>query len=141
MRVLVIEDDDRIREDVQTALEAAGYIVDVETSGDEGWFLGETETYGAVVLDLGLPEMDGLTILKRWRKTGRTMPVLILTGRQGRTDEAIVFVVSSVLVSTLRSSAATPATIGLAKLVPHRDCPSGTLTQTQPGAATSTQGP
>lgn len=81
MRILVIEDDDRIRSDVQSALEAAGYIVDVEASGEEGWFLGDTETYGAVVLDLGLPQMDGLTVLKRWRKAGKTMPVLILTAR------------------------------------------------------------
>lgn len=81
MRVLVIEDDDRIRSDVQSALEAAGYIVDVEASGEEGWFLGDTETYGAVLLDLGLPQMDGLTVLKRWRKAGKTMPVLILTAR------------------------------------------------------------
>jgi len=81
VRILVIEDDDRIRVDVKAALEAAGYIVDVEASGEEGWFLGDTESYGAVVLDLGLPQMDGLTILKRWRKAGRTMPVLILTAR------------------------------------------------------------
>lgn len=81
MRILVIEDDDRIREVIQTALSAAGYIVDVEASGEEGWFLGDTESYGAVVLDLGLPQMDGLTILKRWRKAARTMPVLILTAR------------------------------------------------------------
>ena len=81
MRILVVEDDDRIRHDVQAALEAAGYIVDVEASGEEGWFLGDTEAYGAVVLDLGLPQMDGLTILKRWRKAERNMPVLILTAR------------------------------------------------------------
>jgi len=81
MRILVIEDDDRIREDVTAALEAAGYVVDSEASGEEGWFLGDTETYGAVVLDLGLPQMDGLTVLKRWRKAGRDMPVLILTAR------------------------------------------------------------
>lgn len=81
MRVLVIEDDDRIRSDVQQSLEAVGYIVDAESNGEEGWFLGDTEIYGAVVLDLGLPQMDGLTILKRWRKAGRAMPVLILTAR------------------------------------------------------------
>lgn len=81
MRVLLIEDDERIRSDVTAALEAAGYVVDSESSGEEGWFLGDTETYGAVILDLGLPQMDGLTILKRWRKNGRTMPVLILTAR------------------------------------------------------------
>lgn len=81
MRILVIEDDDRIRADVQSGLQSAGYIVDVESSGEEGWFLGDTETYGAIVLDLGLPQMDGLTVLKRWRKSGRTMPVLVLTAR------------------------------------------------------------
>lgn len=81
MRVLLIEDDDRIRADVTAALEAAGYVVDSESSGEEGWFLGDTETYGAVILDLGLPQMDGLTILKRWRKDGRDMPVLVLTAR------------------------------------------------------------
>ncbi len=81
MRVLLIEDDDRIRADVTAALEAAGYVVDSESSGEEGWFLGDTETYGAVILDLGLPRMDGLTILKRWRKDGRDMPVLVLTAR------------------------------------------------------------
>ncbi|MDG1351802.1 MAG: response regulator transcription factor [Sulfitobacter sp.] len=81
MRVLLIEDDDRIRTDVTAALEASGYIVDSETSGEEGWFLGDTELYGAVILDLGLPEMDGLTVLKRWRQACRTMPVLILTAR------------------------------------------------------------
>ncbi len=81
MRILLIEDDDRIREDVCRALEAAGYIVDSEASGEEGWFLGDTEVYGAVVLDLGLPDMDGLTILKKWRREGRDMPVLVLTAR------------------------------------------------------------
>jgi two-component system OmpR family response regulator len=81
MRVLLIEDDDRICSDVTAALEASGYIVDSETSGEEGWFLGDTELYGAAILDLGLPEMDGLTVLKRWRQSGRTMPVLVLTAR------------------------------------------------------------
>jgi two-component system, OmpR family, response regulator len=81
MRILLIEDDDRIRADVTQALEATGYIVDSESSGEEGWFLGDTEIYGAVVLDLGLPQMDGLTILKRWRQVGRDMPVLVLTAR------------------------------------------------------------
>jgi DNA-binding response OmpR family regulator len=81
MRILLIEDDNRIRADVTAALEAAGYVVDGESSGEEGWFLGDTETYGAVILDLGLPRMDGLTILKRWRKDGRDMPVLVLTAR------------------------------------------------------------
>ena len=81
MRILLIEDDDRIRSDVTAALEVSGYIVDSETSGEEGWFLGDTELYGAVILDLGLSEMDGSTVLKRWRQAGRSMPVLILTAR------------------------------------------------------------
>lgn len=81
MRVLVVEDDARIRSDLEEALQGAGYLVDSEASGEEGWFLGDTETFGAVVLDLGLPQMDGLTVLKRWRKAGRVMPVLILTAR------------------------------------------------------------
>ncbi len=81
MRILLIEDDDRIRNDVAQALEAAGYIVDGEASGEEGWFLGDTELYGAAILDLGLPQMDGLTVLKRWRQAGRDLPVLILTAR------------------------------------------------------------
>ena len=63
------------------ALEAAGFVVDSETNGEEGWFLGDTETYAAAILDLGLPGMDGLTVLKRWRAEGRDMPVLVLTAR------------------------------------------------------------
>ena len=81
MRLLLLEDDDRIARDVMATLKAAGYSVERETDGEEGWFKGDTEDYDAVVLDLGLPSLDGLTILKRWRANGRTMPVLILTAR------------------------------------------------------------
>jgi len=81
MRVLLVEDDKRIRADVSAALEAAGYVVDSEGDGEEGWFLGDTELYGAAILDLGLPRMDGLAMLKRWRAAGRTFPVLVLTAR------------------------------------------------------------
>lgn len=81
MRVLLVEDDTRIRADVSAALEAAGYVVDSEGDGEEGWFLGDTELYGAAILDLGLPRMDGLAMLKRWRAAGRTFPVLVLTAR------------------------------------------------------------
>jgi len=81
MRLLLLEDDDRIARDVMATLKAAGYSVEREIDGEEGWFKGATEDYDAVILDLGLPSLDGLTILKRWRANGRTMPVLILTAR------------------------------------------------------------
>jgi len=81
MRVLLAEDDDRIARDVAAALTAAGYAVEREADGEEAWFRGDTENFDAAVLDLGLPAMDGLTILKRWRRAGRRLPVLILTAR------------------------------------------------------------
>ncbi len=81
MRVLLVEDDDRIARDVTAALAAGGYVVERERDGEEAWFKGDTEDYAAIVLDLGLPGMDGLSILKRWRANGRAMPVLILTAR------------------------------------------------------------
>src|SRR6478735_11415955 len=81
MRVLVVEDDQRIASDVSRTLEASGYVVETVANGEEAWFLGDTEDYGAVILDLGLPGMDGLAVLKRWRMNGRKMPVLILTAR------------------------------------------------------------
>ncbi len=81
MRVLLVEDDPRIASDVARVLEAAGYLVETVRDGEEAWFRGDTEDYGAVVLDLGLPGMDGLAVLKRWRANGRRMPVLILTAR------------------------------------------------------------
>ena len=88
MKVLLVEDDERIGGDVTSALRLAGFAVDHERDGEEGWFRGDTEAYDAVVLDLGLPVLDGLTILKRWRKAGRTAPVLILTAR-GNWDERV----------------------------------------------------
>lgn len=81
MRVLIIEDDKRICADLKRTLEASGFVVDVEHDGEEGWYLGDSEAYGAVILDLGLPTMDGISILKRWRAAGRDMPVLVLTAR------------------------------------------------------------
>lgn len=86
MRVLLVEDDDRISRDVMRGLEAAGFTVDRESDGEEAWFRGDTESFDAVVLDLGLPSMDGLAILKRWRAAGRTMPVLVLTARGAWTE-------------------------------------------------------
>jgi DNA-binding response OmpR family regulator len=81
MRVLLAEDDRRIASDVSRALKASGYVVETVGDGEEAWFRGDTEDYGAVILDLGLPKMDGLSVLKRWRTAGRTTPVLILTAR------------------------------------------------------------
>lgn len=81
MRVLLVEDDRKIAAEVERALVAAGYVVDHESKGEDAWFLGDTEDYAAIVLDLGLPGMDGLAVLKRWRASGRTTPVLILTAR------------------------------------------------------------
>jgi DNA-binding response OmpR family regulator len=81
MRVLVVEDDQRIASDVSRTLEACGYVVETAANGEDAWFLGDTEDFGAVILDLGLPGMDGLAVLKRWRANGRHMPVLILTAR------------------------------------------------------------
>lgn len=81
MRILVVEDDAQIAAGVGAALQDAGYVCDYAADGEEAWFKGDTETYDLVVLDLGLPVLDGLTVLKRWRTAGRTMPVLILTAR------------------------------------------------------------
>lgn len=81
MRVLLVEDDRRIAADVSRALQASGYVVETVGDGEEAWFRGDTEDYGAIILDLGLPKMDGLSVLKRWRAGGRRMPVLILTAR------------------------------------------------------------
>ena len=81
MRVLLVEDDLRIASDIERALTAAGYVVETVRDGEEAWFRGDTEDYGAVILDLGLPQMDGLAVLKRWRANDRHMPVLILTAR------------------------------------------------------------
>jgi len=81
MRVLVAEDDPRIADDLVRVLRAANYVVDLAAEGEEAHFLGDTEDYDVVVLDLGLPVMDGVTVLKRWRAEGREMPVLILTAR------------------------------------------------------------
>ncbi len=81
MRILLVEDDYQIARQVETALGRSGYIVDIARDGEEGQFLGETEPYDAVILDLGLPMIDGLTILRNWRQAGHVMPVLILTAR------------------------------------------------------------
>jgi two-component system OmpR family response regulator len=81
MRILLVEDDARIARGLRAALEGAGYAVDLARDGEAAWFQGDTEDYDAAVLDLGLPKLDGLAVLKRWRAGGRGFPVLILTAR------------------------------------------------------------
>ncbi len=81
MRILLVEDDPRIIRNVKAALEAASYAVDVVPDGEGAWFEGDTQDYDAVILDLGLPKMDGLAVLARWRAEHRNFPVLILTAR------------------------------------------------------------
>ena len=87
MRILLVEDDKDLHRLLGKALADAGYAVDSATDGEEGHFLGDTEPYDAVILDLGLPKMDGVTVLEKWRKAGRTMPVLILTARDRWSDK------------------------------------------------------
>jgi DNA-binding response OmpR family regulator len=81
MRVLVVEDEARIAADLRAALTEAGFLVEVVGDGETAWFKGSTEDYDLVVLDLGLPALDGLSVLKRWRAEDRRMPVLVLTAR------------------------------------------------------------
>jgi two-component system OmpR family response regulator len=81
MRVLVVEDEAKLAERIRHALTEAGLTADVVHDGVEAQFLGETENYDAAVLDLGLPKLDGLSVLEQWRAHGRKMPVLILTAR------------------------------------------------------------
>ena len=81
VRLLLVEDDPTLRSQLREGLEEAGYAVDEADNGRDAHFLGDTEPYDAVVLDLGLPVLDGLTVLKRWRDAGRSTPVVILTAR------------------------------------------------------------
>jgi two-component system OmpR family response regulator len=81
MRILLVEDDAALRAQVRAALAGADYVVDEADNGRDAHFLGDTEPFDAVVLDLGLPQLDGLSVLRRWRDAGRAMPVLILTAR------------------------------------------------------------
>ncbi len=87
MRLLIVEDDQDLNRQMTTALEQAGYVVDRAFDGEEGWFLGDTEPYDAVILDIGLPKRDGLSIISEWRKAGRLMPVLMLTARDRWSDK------------------------------------------------------
>lgn len=81
MRILLVEDENLLRSQLSAALREAGYTVDEADNGRDAQFLGDTEVFDCVVLDLGLPVVDGLSVLQRWRESGRSMPVLILTAR------------------------------------------------------------
>jgi two-component system OmpR family response regulator len=87
MRLLVVEDDRDLNRQIAVALEGAGYAVDRAYDGEEGWFLGDTEPYDAVVLDIGLPKRDGVSVLEAWRRAGRMAPVLNLTARDRWSDK------------------------------------------------------
>jgi two-component system, OmpR family, response regulator len=87
MRILLVEDEPTLRAQLRQGLEDAGYSVDEADNGRDAHFLGDTETFDAVVLDLGLPVLDGLSVLKRWRDAGRAMPVLILTARDNWSEK------------------------------------------------------
>ena len=91
MRILVVEDDPDISRQLVTALKDQGYVVDAAADGEEGHHLGDTEPYDAVVLDLGLPIIDGVSVLEKWRRAGRKMPVLILTARDRWSDKVAGF--------------------------------------------------
>lgn len=87
MRLLLVEDDPTLHAQLRAGLEEAGYAVDGADNGLDAHAQGDTEAYDAVVLDLGLPRLDGLSVLRRWRDAGRTMPVLILTARDNWSDK------------------------------------------------------
>jgi len=91
MRILIVEDDRQLAEQLRGALSDAAYAVDMAHDGEEAHFLGETEPYDAIVLDLGLPMIDGVTVLERWRTAGHAMPVLILTARDRWRDKVAGF--------------------------------------------------
>ena len=81
MRILVIEDEAEVLAQIAGELTRAGYIVDRASDGEDGWFRGETDHYAAIILDLGLPRLDGLSIVRRWRVAGVVTPVLMVTAR------------------------------------------------------------
>ncbi len=87
MRLLVVEDDRDINRQVVAALEEAGYVADKAYDGEEGGYLGESEPYDAIILDMGLPKADGVSVLQKWRRAGVKTPVIILTARDRWSDK------------------------------------------------------
>src|SRR5688500_13308801 len=87
MRALVVEDDPDVGPDIVRALQTAGFVADLATHGADAWFKGDVEDYDIAILDLGLPRLDGLSVLKKWRSNGRMLPVLILSARSDWTEK------------------------------------------------------
>ncbi|WFU34410.1 response regulator transcription factor [Bradyrhizobium brasilense] len=87
MKILLVEDDRLLAQEIARALREENFAVDIAANGEDGQHLGETESYDAAVLDLGLPKVPGVKVLRGWRKQGRHLPVLILTARDGWTDK------------------------------------------------------
>ena len=91
MRILVVEDDPDLARQLKQALGDAGYAVDSAPDGEEGLYLGENEPYDAIVLDLGLPKIDGVSVLEQWRRANISTPVLILTARAAWSEKVSGF--------------------------------------------------
>ncbi|WP_371396198.1 response regulator transcription factor [Fretibacter rubidus] len=91
MRILIVEDDPDLSRQLTEVFKDAGYAVDAALDGEEGHFLGDTEPYDAVVLDLGLPLIDGVSVLQKWRSDGKTFPVIILTARDQWSEKVAGF--------------------------------------------------
>ena len=87
MKILLVEDDRLLADEIARALREENFAVDIAANGEDGQHLGDTESYDAAVLDLGLPKVPGSKVLRAWRSNGRQMPVLILTARDGWTDK------------------------------------------------------
>jgi two-component system, OmpR family, response regulator len=87
MRILIVEDEVDIAADIGRALQVSGFAPEYAVNGEDGWFKGSTENYAAIVLDVGLPKMDGITVLKNWRKEDVATPVIVLTARGNWTDK------------------------------------------------------
>jgi DNA-binding response OmpR family regulator len=87
VRALVVEDERDVADDLARALQGAGFVVDVATDGDDAWFKGDTEDYDVAILDLGLPRIDGLSVLRRWRDANRLFPVIVVSARNDWTEK------------------------------------------------------
>ncbi|WP_336278986.1 response regulator transcription factor [Bartonella sp. CB175] len=89
MRILIVEDDRKLNHQLVEAVKNAGYVSDSAFDGEEAHFLGITESYDAVILDIGLPRLDGICVVEKWRKEGYLMPVLMLTARDRWSDKVL----------------------------------------------------